>query len=70
MMYVKTMRFNASLPPNVYNSTEWTPPLTGIKEQLDAVKKYGGVEKGYETLETYNWAANECKNITDPEDDK
>lgn len=61
---IKQLRFNFTH----FDVNDQTPE---VKEQvLDAINHLGGIRNSYEIIQTYEWAAHECKDRKDPENDK
>lgn len=63
LLQVKQLRLNYT----IFDVNTDSPEMQQQVE--DAVKKYASVYKGYETIETYEWAAHECKDMKDSNND-
>lgn len=62
LRHIKQLRYNYT----TYDVYQKSPEQK--QQVLDAINKLGG--PNYELIQIYEWAANECKDKKDPEDDK
>lgn len=64
LKHIKQLRYNYT----TYDVYQKSPEQK--QQVLDAIDKLGQSTQNYELIQIYEWAANECKDKKDPEDDK